>query len=81
MSTLTLNNGIVIRDNRHLNCGILIENQKYDMVTLGYNSIKGFYLNIKGSWLTSDETKTAITILIEMQKVCEEANMIIAKNL
>jgi hypothetical protein len=55
METIKLKSGIIIKDNRSLSCGVMIENQDTKYMTLEYSSQNGFYLNIKNKVIKIDE--------------------------
>lgn len=74
-----LKSGIVIKDRRSLGCGIVIENQNTKYMTLGYSSQNGFYLNMKGVWITMDDYPKYHKELDMMQLSLVEANQILVK--
>lgn len=69
-----LKNGIIIKDNRNIDCGISIENQNTKYITLGYSSKDGFYLNLKGLWLSQDECSDYYYEFEAMRMALIEAN-------
>jgi len=71
---IVLKNGIILRDNRNIQCGISIENQNTKYMTLSYSSENGFYLNTKGVYLTkqnileyTQEFELMVSILVEAE--------------
>ena len=71
---VVLKNGIILRDNRDIQCGVTIENQNTKYVTLEYSSEYGFYLNTKGVRLTkqnileyTQEFELMVSILVEAE--------------
>lgn len=72
--TVELKSGIVIKDSRSLGCGIMIENQNTKYMTLGYSSKNGFYLNMKGLWITMDDYPDYYQELDMMRLSLVEAN-------
>lgn len=75
--TIELKNGIVIKDSRSLGCGIIIENQNTNYMTLGYSTTCGFYLNIKGMWVTAEDYPAYFKELNMMQLALTEANQLL----
>ena len=77
MKTITLKNGIIIRDNRDISCGIQIETPCTKYMSLQYSSEIGFYINMSGRWVTIDEVPYYLKELEIMQSAIIEANQII----
>lgn len=77
--TVTLKSGIVIKDSRTLGCGISFENQNTKYINLGYSSERGFYLNIKGLWITEKELSDYFKELEIMSIALLEANTMLNK--
>ena len=71
---IKLSNGIAIHDQRASGCGIRIENQNAEYMTLGYASNRGFYLNMKGFILTIDDMLDYEKELKVMRLALVEAN-------
>ena len=74
-----LKSGIVIKDSRSLGCGVVIENQNTKYMSLSYSSKNGFYLNMKGYWLTEDEWSDYYNELEMMRISLVEANMLLCQ--
>ena len=55
IKTIELKSGIIIKDDRNLGCGIFIENKNTKFINLCYSPKNGFYLSIKGFWLTEEK--------------------------
>lgn len=69
--------GIVITDNRDINCGIYIDNlPTFEYMTLAYSVKDGFYINMKSVHLT--DSKVA-KYMAELATMC--AAVLEAKNL
>lgn len=75
--TIELKSGIVIIDSRNLGIGVRIENQHTKYMTLNYSSSTGFYLNMKGFWLTEDALTDYYTELETMKQSLIEANTLL----
>ena len=69
-----LKNGIIIKDDRNIGCGISIENQNTKYITLGYSAKEGFYLNLKSLWLSQDECSEYYYEFEVMRMALIEAN-------
>lgn len=75
--TIVLKSGIVIIDSRNLGTGVRIENQHTKYMNLNYSSTTGFYLNMKGFWLTEDALTDYYTELETMKQSLIEANTLL----
>lgn len=75
--TTTLSNGIVIHDKRDIQCGVRIENQPERFMSLCYGGKKGFYLSLKGFWLTESELQAYCEEFEMMTKAMTEANQLL----
>ena len=73
MVTIELENGTCIVDARNVNCGIQINNQNTKYITLAYSSDLGFYLNVKGVYISPDEITEYQSELFEMVDLLAEA--------
>lgn len=76
----TLSNGIIIHDNRHLSCGVRIENNPYEKVSLRYASETGLFLITKSGWIKDNEVDDFISQLVIMREILQEANAILESN-
>jgi len=79
MEIIELKSGIVIKDNRRLGCGIMFENQNTKYMTLGYTSQNGFFLNLKGVWITIDDYPEYYKELDMMRLSLVEANQLLVQ--
>lgn len=75
--TIQLKSGIVIKDSRSLGCGIMIEGQNTKYMTLCYSSQIGFYLNMKGVFITINNYPEYHKELDIMRESLVEANQIL----
>jgi hypothetical protein len=71
---IVLKNGIILRDNMNIKCGISVQNQNTKYLTLEYSSENGFYLKTKGVYLTKQnileytkEFELMVSILFESE--------------
>lgn len=74
---MILSNGIVIEDQRHLGCGILISNQDTQYVSLGHTKKYGFFLSMHGKWITIDEYPEFYKELDSMRLALVEATQLL----
>ncbi len=75
---ILLNNGIVIEDQRHLGCGVQINNQQTQFMSLGYSQLHSeFYLNMRGRWITIDDYPEFYKELDSMRLALVEATELI----
>lgn len=81
MKTITLSNGIVLKDRRSISCGIQIENDNNRYVNLIYRGTKQlFYLNPLSTYLYAENVESYTKELTEMQVILQEANDYLLKN-
>lgn len=78
--TLILSNGIVIKDSRSIQCGVLIENQDTKYINLQYSSKDGLYLLIDSTRLNIEELADFERELSEKKLSLVEVNWFLENN-
>lgn len=78
--TIILSNGIVIKDSRSIQCGVVIENQDTKNVNLQYSSKDGLHLRIDTTILKIEEILDFEKELADKRVSLIEANLFLENN-